>query len=70
MVPGRDLGRLLGVREGPRVLVEDVDQAEEQYEDESYEMEAYSEGVTEEERGRGMVKVDSRERTEAVTPRA
>ena len=70
MVPGRDLGRLLGAREGPRVLVEDVDQAEEQYEDESYEMEAYSEGVAEEERGRGMVKVDSRERTEAVTPRA
>lgn len=78
MVPGRDLGMLLKAREqklgeageekGLRVLVEDVDYVEEAGEEHGYGVE----GQVEEERGgrgRSMMKVDSRERTELITPR-
>ena len=73
MVPGRDLARLLSAREperlrgakegaGPMVLVEDVDQeaAYEDVIDEVYGSEASGE---ETERGRSMVRIDSRERS-------
>ncbi|KAF2632559.1 hypothetical protein BU25DRAFT_417183 [Macroventuria anomochaeta] len=76
MVPGRDLGRLLEVREGEmrrdgksevRVVVEDVDLEEEAYEEEG--VVDSEDGSEETERGRSMTKVDSRERAEWVTPR-
>lgn len=71
MIPGGDLGALLKAREMERekegegdgqsefrVVVEDADHEEEVYE------ESEREG-----RGRSMMKVDSRERNEVVTPR-
>lgn len=77
MVPGRDLGKLLEAREKgremgnredvPGVLVEDVDLEEEVYGEEDVQTET---GEGAEERGRSMMKVDSRERNEVVTPRA
>ncbi len=72
MVPGRDLGALLQARqveeqgEGLRVLVEHVDFEEGAEEDEGGYVDAEEER---EGRGRSMMKVDSRERTEALTPR-
>ena len=70
-VPGRDLGALLAAREeqkdGPRVLVEDVDLEEELYRDGGEQHEEVEE--EEAERGRSMTKVDSRDRAELVTPR-
>jgi hypothetical protein len=84
MIPERDLGRLLEAREKaretregrevPGVLVEDVDleKEEEEEEEEVYGEEEVQMGIGEgaEERGRSMMKVDSRERNEVVTPRA
>ncbi|KAF2997392.1 hypothetical protein E8E13_004983 [Curvularia kusanoi] len=76
MVPRRDLGALLQARQSgekgmdmgfaPRVLVEDVDGKEEEEERVEFESEEV-EGRGG--RGRSMMKVDSRERNEVVTPR-
>lgn len=62
--PGRDLGVLLKAREGiegegPRVWVQDVDEVVKE------EQEQEERGG----RGRSMMKVDSRERREVLTPR-
>ncbi|KAJ4992734.1 hypothetical protein SVAN01_01780 [Stagonosporopsis vannaccii] len=66
MVPGRNLGALLKAREEVeggrlRVLVEDVDEVVEE--------EGKMEDDEADERGRSMMKVDSRERREVLTPR-
>lgn len=71
-VPGRELGPLLQAREemegeGPRVLVEDVDEVVEV--EGEVEREEDDDAEERDGRGRSMMKVDSRERREAVTPR-